>query len=149
MWKDSYPVSVSSEHVERKERRDPLTKPTKNPKPNKNQDHELERGDPFCSDIPEWLHLVSRCSERTLDVLVSIAFESLGKTRNESQTALSPQTEQHYRTVRPVLVADSSSYSEWNADKNLSSQQWKSDELMEARTGRPVVNRTAHGQIYC
>ena len=40
---DSYPVSVSSEHVERKERRDPLTKPTKNPKPNKNEDHDLER----------------------------------------------------------------------------------------------------------
>ena len=40
---DSYPVSVSSEHVERKERGDPLTKPTKNPKPNKNEDHELER----------------------------------------------------------------------------------------------------------
>ena len=52
---DSHPVSVSSEHVERKERRDLLTKPTKNPKPNKNEDHELERGDPLCSDIPEWL----------------------------------------------------------------------------------------------
>ena len=32
---ESHPVSVSSEHVERKERGDPLTKPTKNPKPNK------------------------------------------------------------------------------------------------------------------
>ena len=32
---DSHPVSVSSEHVERKERRDPLTKPTTNPKPKK------------------------------------------------------------------------------------------------------------------
>ena len=52
---DSCPVSVSSEHVERKERGDLLTKPTKNPKPNKNEDHELERGDPFCSDILEWL----------------------------------------------------------------------------------------------
>ena len=41
--KDSYPVTVSSEQVERKERGDPLTKPTKNPKPNKNQDHDLER----------------------------------------------------------------------------------------------------------
>ena len=40
---DSYRVSVSSEHVERKERRDPFTKPTKNPKPNKNEDHEKER----------------------------------------------------------------------------------------------------------
>ena len=52
---DSYPVSVSSEHVERKERGDPLTKPTKNPKPNKNKDHERERGDPLYSEIPEWL----------------------------------------------------------------------------------------------
>ena len=40
---DSDLVSVSSEHVERKERGDPLTKPTKNPKPNENEDHELER----------------------------------------------------------------------------------------------------------
>ena len=31
---DSHPVSVSREHVERKERGDPFTKPTKNPKPN-------------------------------------------------------------------------------------------------------------------
>ena len=52
---DSYPVSVSSEHVERKERRDLLTKPTEKSKPNKNEDHELERRDPFCSEIPEWL----------------------------------------------------------------------------------------------
>ena len=40
---DSYPVTVSGEHVERKERRVPLTKPTKNPKPKKNGDPELER----------------------------------------------------------------------------------------------------------
>ena len=52
---DSYPASVSSEHVERKERGDPLTKPTKSPKPNKNEDHDLERRDPLYSEIPEWL----------------------------------------------------------------------------------------------
>ena len=40
---DSHPVSVSSEHVEKEERRDPFSKPTKNPKPNKNEDHEKER----------------------------------------------------------------------------------------------------------
>ena len=51
---DSHPASVSSSHVERKEPGDQLTKPTQNPKPNKNEDHELERGDPLCSDIPEW-----------------------------------------------------------------------------------------------
>ena len=40
---DSYPISVSSKHVERKEQGDLLTKPNKNPKPSKNEDHELER----------------------------------------------------------------------------------------------------------
>ena len=48
-------VSVSSKHVERKEQGDLLPKPTKNPKPNKNENHEKERRDPLCSDIPEWL----------------------------------------------------------------------------------------------
>ena len=61
---DHYPALVSSERVERQERGDPcsseiseelLTKPIKNPKPNKNESHELERRDPFCSEIPEWL----------------------------------------------------------------------------------------------
>ena len=50
---DSYPAAVSSKHVERQERGDLcssgiqeeqlLTKPTKNPKPNKNEDHDQER----------------------------------------------------------------------------------------------------------
>ena len=85
------------------------------------------------------MNLVSRCSERTPDVLASAASESPGKTRHESQFPLSSRTEQHQRTVRLVLDAYSSSYSEWNADKNWSSQEWKSDEVMEVRTGRPVL----------
>ena len=50
---DSYPAAVSSKHVERQEKGDPcssgipeeqlLTKPTKNPKPNINVDHDQER----------------------------------------------------------------------------------------------------------
>ena len=58
---DSYPVTVSSKHVERQERGDLfssgtpeeelLTKPTKNSKPSKNEDHDLERGDLVDSDI--------------------------------------------------------------------------------------------------
>ena len=52
---ESPPVLVSSEHVERNERRDPFSKPTKNPKPNTNEDHEKERRDPFYSEILEWL----------------------------------------------------------------------------------------------
>ena len=85
------------------------------------------------------MNLVSRCSERTPDVLPSTASESPGKTRYGSQIPLSSRTEQHYRTVRPVVYAYSSSYSEWNVDKTWSSQEWKSDEVMEVRTGRPVV----------
>ena len=84
---------------------------------------------------------VLRCSERTLDVLPSIASENPGKTRYESQLPLSSWNEQHQRTGRPVLDAYSSSYSEWNADKNWSSQEWKSDELMEVRTGRLVYEQ--------
>ena len=79
-------------------------------------------------------------SERTPDVLASTASESPGKTKSESQLPLSSWNEQHQRTGRPVLDA-SSSYSEWNADKNWSSQEWKSDELMEVRTGRPVYEQ--------
>ena len=53
---DSHPVPVSSSHVERVERGDPLLpKPTQNPKPNENENHDIERGDPLCSEIPEWL----------------------------------------------------------------------------------------------
>ena len=52
---DSHPALVSSSHVERTKRCDPLTMPTKNPKPNKNENHDIERRDPLCSDILEWL----------------------------------------------------------------------------------------------
>ena len=84
-------------------------------------------------------NLVSRCSERTPDVLASSASESARKTRCESQLPLSSRTEQHQRTGRLVEDAYSSSYSEWNVDKNWSSQEWKYDELMEVGTGRPVL----------
>ena len=84
------------------------------------------------------MNLVSRCSERTPDVLPSSASASPRKTRHESQFPLSSRTEHHHRTVRPVVDAYSSSYSEWNVDKTWSSQEWKSDELMEDRTGRSV-----------
>ena len=53
---DSHPVPVSSSHVEEMIERETrcLPKPTKNPKPNKDETT-IERGDPLCSDIPEWL----------------------------------------------------------------------------------------------
>ena len=64
-----------------------------------------------------------------------------GKPRHESQLPLSSWNEQQQRTGRLVLDAYSSNYSEWNADKNWSSQEWMSDELMEVRTGRPVYEQ--------
>ena len=87
------------------------------------------------------MNFVSRRSERIPDVLASVASESPGKTRHESQQPLSSWNEQHQRTGRPVLDAYSSNYSEWTAGKNWSSQEWKSDELMEVRTGRPVYEQ--------
>ena len=87
------------------------------------------------------MNLVSRCSERTLDVLRSTASESPGETRHESQILLSSWNEQQTRTGRPVMGAYSSSHSEWNVDKTWSSQEWKSDELMEVRTGRSVYEQ--------
>ena len=86
------------------------------------------------------MNLVSRCSERDPNVLASTASESPGKTRSDSQIPLSSWNEQQPRTGRPVMGARSSDYSEWNIDEKWSSQEWKSDELMEDRTGRPVVN---------
>ena len=61
---DHPPAIVSSESVDRQLRRDPyssetseelLNKPTKNPKPNQNENHEQVRGDPCHSEILEWL----------------------------------------------------------------------------------------------
>ena len=39
----------------------------------------------------------------------------------------------------PLYAHTPSSYSEWNVDKTWSSQEWKSGELMDDRTVRPVV----------
>ena len=50
------------------------------------------------------MNLVSRCSERTSDVLASIASESPVKTKSESQNVpLSSLNVQQTSTVRPVL----------------------------------------------
>ena len=80
------------------------------------------------------MNLVSRCSVRNPIVLASTASGSPGKTRYESQIPMSSWNEQQPRTVRPVMDACSSNYSEWNTDEKWSSQEWKSDEVLEART---------------
>ena len=71
-------------------------------------------------------------------MLASTASQSPEKTRHESQLPLSSWNEQHQRTGLPIKDAYSSSYSEWNFDEKWSAQEWKSDEVMEVRTGKPV-----------
>ena len=86
------------------------------------------------------MSLIARSSERAPSALSSTASQSPGKTKHESQSPLSLQTEKCDRTGKPVVCGHSSTYSEWNIDKTWSSQEWKSDELMDDRTGRPVVS---------
>ena len=84
------------------------------------------------------MNLVSRYSARDPNVLASIASESPGKTKSESQVPLSSWNQQQPRTGRLVMSASSSDYSEWNIDDKWSSQVWKSGEMLGARMGRPV-----------
>ena len=101
------------------------------------------------------MNLIARSNERAPSALSSTASGSPEKTGHESQSPLSLQAEKYNRTVRPVVCsqradqpvvyAHSSSYSEWNVDETWSSQEWKSDELMDDRTERPVVcSQRAH-----
>ena len=84
------------------------------------------------------MNLVSRYSGRDPNVLASTASESPWETRSENQIPLSSWNEQQPRTERPVMGASSSDFSEWNTDERWSSQEWKSDEMLEPRTERPV-----------
>ena len=85
------------------------------------------------------MNLVSRCSVRDPDVLASIASESPGETKSESQKVpVSSLTEQQTRTGRLVMGVGSSNSSEWNIDDKWSSQEWKSGEMLKTSTGRPV-----------
>ena len=86
---------------------------------------------------------------RAPSTLSSSASESPGKKSYGSQSPWSAKAEKYDRTVRPVVCSEgahrpvvyahSSSYSEWNIDETWSSQEWKSDELMDDRTVKPVV----------
>ena len=86
------------------------------------------------------MNLVSGCRERIPDVLPSIASESSGKTRYESQIHLSSWNEQEPRTGRPVMGGRSSNYSEWNNDDKWSSQVRKSGKMSRTSTVKLVSN---------
>ena len=84
-------------------------------------------------------NLVSRYRVRDPNVLASTALESPGKTKSESQNVLlSSSNVEQPSTVRPVLGSSSSNYSEWNIDDKWSSQVWKSGEMSNTSTERPV-----------
>ena len=85
------------------------------------------------------MNLVSRYSVKYPNALAPTASESPGETKSESQNVpLSSLNVQQTSTGRPVLGASSSNYSEWIFNEKWSSQEWKSDEMLEARTWRPV-----------
>ena len=97
------------------------------------------------------MSLIARAPS-TLSFSVS---ESPGQRSYESQSPLGMQSGKYDRTVKPVVGRDTShapghhqrfaessysaSYSGWDDDKAWSSQEWKSGELMDDRTGKPVV----------
>ena len=58
-----------------------MTKPTKNPKPYKNENHETELGDPLYSNIPEWLQ---EFRENLVDHRVPEHRDSLASSCHES-----------------------------------------------------------------
>ena len=75
-------------------------------------------------------------------MLASTASENPGDTKSESQNVLlSSLNVQQTGTGRPVLLASSSNYSEWNIDDKWSSQVWKSGEMSNTNTGRPVDDK--------
>ena len=84
------------------------------------------------------MNLVPRYPVRDPNVLASTASESPEKTKSESQIPLSSVNVQQTSTGRPVLCASSSNYLEWNIDDKWSSQVWKSGEMSNTSTGRPV-----------
>ena len=84
------------------------------------------------------MNLVSRYSARDANVFASTASESPVKTKSESQVPLSWWNEQQPRTRRPLMGVSSADYSEWNIDEKWSSQEWKSGEMLGARTERHV-----------
>ena len=93
---------------------------------------------------------------RAPSTLSSSASESPGKKSYGSQSPWSAKAEKDDRTGQPVVDRDASHesmhhhkqfvessysarYSGWDDDKAWSSQEWKADELMDDRTGQPVV----------
>ena len=87
-------------------------------------------------------NLVSRCRVRDPTVLASTASENPVNTKSECrEVPPSSLSVQQTGTGRPVLLASSSNSSEWNNDDKWSSQVWKSGEMSNSSTERPVDDK--------
>ena len=113
-WTDHHPAIESSESVDRQVRGDPfasvtseelLNKPTKIPKPNKNENHEQVRGDPYYSDIQEWLQ---EFRENLVDERVPEHRDSHASSSHESYVEL----------MRSVDLGRHSVYTHFPKDRN-------------------------------
>ena len=90
------------------------------------------------------MNLVSRCSARDPNVLAFDCIRKPGERPDlKVKIPLSSWNEQQPRTVRHVMGARSSDYSEWTIDEKWSSQEWRSSEMLEVRTVRPVGGQPA------
>ena len=86
------------------------------------------------------MNLVSRCSERTPDVLPSTTSESTEKTRHESQTPLSPQIEKYDRTGRHVVTSQQADQFIIEDDETNSNAEAESELSLGSRSFLHRVN---------
>ena len=84
-----------------------LPKPTKNPKPNKNENHDIERGDPLYSDIAEWLQ---EFRENLVDDRVLESRDSHASSSHEPSLEPTP--------TRSVDLEKHSVYTDFPKDRN-------------------------------
>ena len=84
-----------------------MTKPTKHPKPNKSEDHDLEWGDLYHSDIPEWLQ---EFRENLVDHRVPEHTDSHASSFRESSLEPKP--------ARSVDLGKHSVYTHFPKDRN-------------------------------
>ena len=139
---DHPPAIVSSESVDRQVRGDPFTsetsellhEPTKIPKPNKNEDHEQVRGDPY-SDISEWLQ---EFRENIVDERVPAHRDSHANSSHEP--SLEP--------MRSVDLGKHSVYTQFPKDRNCEiCQRTKITRACRRRIGRVVLRAENFGDL--
>ena len=88
------------------------------------------------------MNLVSRYRVRNPTVLASIESENPENTKSESQKVpLISFNVQLTSTEKPVTLANSANFSEWNNDDKWSSQVQTSGEMSKSCTVRPVPNK--------